>query len=597
MTRLLSLLLLLAFCGPALADRLPRNFKVLILDGQNNHDWRSTTPMIRAVLLKPGGMKWFEVDVLTAPPGDAPPEAWEKFKPDYAKYHVIVSNFSDFGAKPAPPAFYDAIADYVAKGGGLVLVHAATSVQNQRFMKLAGLGWSMDNQGVRVHVDDAGKTVRTEPGQGTPTGHGGPFRWQITAAAPDHPVLSGMPKVFLHETDELWYAARGPAENLTVLATAVAPESKLNEPVMWTITHGKGRVFVTLLGHDATAMTCVGFATTLSRGCEWAATGEVKQDLPTDLPKADSTSIWDPPNDLMHPPRVADPLRVAEQPDGGFALLLRDKPLWHLHASKGPTKPYIHPLRSFDGDDLTWHRPADHVWHYGLWFSWKLINGVNYWEEDPKTLQSAGITEVERSQFAGDKAGALTTLELSYHEPGKPAVLKETRGLRMHPPLRDGSYRIDWTLEFTAQDQEVTLDRTRPKSQGGPAWGGYAGLSYRAAETLQKHRVLDSDGFTTDQKLIGSGRPARWMDFSGIDAKSGRAHGVTIFDHPKNPRHPSPFYVFLDGKFGYIGPALLFNEPLKLKPRETLTLRYRVLVHPGRGDAVKLKTEYGRWIQ
>ena len=52
------------------------------------------------------------------------------------------------------------------------------------------------------------------------------------------------------------------------------------------IKYGKGRVFHTILGHDAVAMQCAGFAATFQRGTEWAATGKVTQKLPADFPKA-----------------------------------------------------------------------------------------------------------------------------------------------------------------------------------------------------------------------------------------------------------------------------------------------------------------------
>jgi type 1 glutamine amidotransferase len=61
------------------------------------------------------------------------------------------------------------------------------------------------------------------------------------------------------------------------------PGAGLNQPMLWTVTHGNGRVFVTALGHDAAAMRSDGFAATLCRGAEWAATGNVTIPLPDDL--------------------------------------------------------------------------------------------------------------------------------------------------------------------------------------------------------------------------------------------------------------------------------------------------------------------------
>ena len=103
----------------------------------------------------------------------------------------------------------------------------------------------------------------------------------------------------MHATDELYDRLRGPAENLTVLATAysdpAARGTGRHEPLLFTITYGQGRVFHTALGHNAredlTAQRCVGFIVTLQRGVEWAATGAVTQKVPADFPTADAVSI------------------------------------------------------------------------------------------------------------------------------------------------------------------------------------------------------------------------------------------------------------------------------------------------------------------
>jgi type 1 glutamine amidotransferase len=64
-----------------------------------------------------------------------------------------------------------------------------------------------------------------------------------------------------------------------------------NEPMLLTISYGKGRIFHTLLGHGPVAMSGIGFQVTLQRGTEWAGTGKVTlpapkaEDLPVDKAK------------------------------------------------------------------------------------------------------------------------------------------------------------------------------------------------------------------------------------------------------------------------------------------------------------------------
>ena len=159
-------------------------------------------------------------------------------------------------------------------------------------------------------------------------------------------------------------------------------------------------------------------------------------------------------------------------------------------------------------------------------------------------------------------------MKLAYHPPGKPPLLTETRTLAVSAPDAQGSYAIDWTSAFTVADVAVKLDRTPPPRQGGPAWGGYGGLSLRLAAGLTQWKFLGSDGQTA--AAARSAERARWMDFSGPTA------GITIFDDPRNLRHPPVWYLIQTMPF--FTPALLYNDPLELKPKEKLTLRYRLLV-------------------
>jgi type 1 glutamine amidotransferase len=64
-----------------------------------------------------------------------------------------------------------------------------------------------------------------------------------------------------------------------------------DEPMLMVLRYGKGRVFHTTLGHDVAAIQCVGFATTFTRGAEWAATGKVTQKAPQDFPTAEKASV------------------------------------------------------------------------------------------------------------------------------------------------------------------------------------------------------------------------------------------------------------------------------------------------------------------
>jgi type 1 glutamine amidotransferase len=158
---------------------------------------------------------------------------------------------------------------------------------------LGGWGGRNEKSGPYVYLSADGKLVRDEkPGGGGHHGSQHPF--QIIVRDGEHPITKGMPRQWMHMNDELYDKLRGPAENMSILATAYASPEKggsgLHEPMLMTIQFGKGRVFHTPMGHGNDSQECVGFITSLTRGAEWAGTGKVTLAIPQDFPRPDETS-------------------------------------------------------------------------------------------------------------------------------------------------------------------------------------------------------------------------------------------------------------------------------------------------------------------
>jgi type 1 glutamine amidotransferase len=259
---------------------------VVIVDGQNNHDFRATTPHLKKLLEETG---LFSVDVATAPAKGGDMSA---FKPQFGKYRVIVSNYN---GEPWSAETSEAFVKFVRDGGGFVSVHAADNSFPQWLeynQMIAVGGWEGRNEksGPYLRLRD-GKWVQDKsPGVGG--SHGKQHEFVVETRTPNHPIMAGLPARWLHAKDELYDRLRGPAENVTVLASALATKetngSGEHEPLLMTIEFGKGRVFHTALGHnngkDLSSQRCIGFITTFQRGTEWAATGRVTQKAPSDFP-------------------------------------------------------------------------------------------------------------------------------------------------------------------------------------------------------------------------------------------------------------------------------------------------------------------------
>jgi uncharacterized protein len=260
--------------------------RVLILSGQNNHDWRTTTPCLRQLLLNTGR---FDVRVNEEPTGMT--------DPTLAVYDVVVLDYN--GPRWGPKA-EAALADFVRSGKGLVGVHGA----NWAFSGLVVLGAHHVPTGI---IEPPWPEYKKMIGgvwsdQAPASGHAPRHKFLVRIIDPDHPITEGLPAATFEADDELYHNIHmapgvhvladafddpkfaGPASAAAPPAAGwphldMTPTGK-NEPMLWTVHYGNGRTFYTALGHDVKAEEMAGFSTTFVRGVEWAATGAAKNPAP-----------------------------------------------------------------------------------------------------------------------------------------------------------------------------------------------------------------------------------------------------------------------------------------------------------------------------
>ena len=239
-------------------------------------------------------------------------------------------------------------------------------------------------------------------------------------------------------------------------------------------------------------------------------------------------------------------------------------------------KPFIHPLRLPDGTVITEHEPADHTWHRGLWFAFKFVNGINYWEENDGIV---GRQETMRTPQCVTKTNVVTkayvvTLwsALNWRDQNQDHV-REHREWRCE--FNDsGAILLQWQSKLEALE-DITLDRTPFTT-----WGGYGGLVVRLKNDLENPRLVFDDGTVTTRC---TGERYKWGGIEGT-TPDGKDCAVIFIPSPENTRYPEPFYGAAKTDYNFFGPAPLFHEPIVLKNGQTFTYQVKVLVLPRRID-------------
>lgn len=540
-----TLLLMLGSCSQSSKSG---PIKVLILSGRNNHEWQKTTPLLERIYNQTG---LFSISITELPDT-------LKYR-DLEKYDAIVSNWNTWPDNNLrfPSKWEKDFTKYIKNGGGAVFIHAGAS---------SFYGWEDYH---RIGIGRWGKETK----------HGEQTKGKISGFNRDNPITR--PFMDFYIIDELWEKTDiypGAQSLATVTATDSKDGHPINENSVFVNRTGRGRSFFTTLGHNERALLNSGLQTLILRATQWVSEREVTVEPPAEIKEETQPVIhnfsW-------------------EQSDTSIALKKGSDIVWKFNFNNRFGKPYFHPL-CVNKSVLTCTHPPDHPWHLGYWFSWKFINGVNYWEylDDFKSeetgYKSAGITKITKIEISRNPDySADIHLALKYSPADSAPVLDENRDIHISAPSADGSYYIDHENNFYPVGGEVILDRTPiEKEPGGRTWGGYAGLSIRFSQDFSSPNVIAPDTTAHYKK-----NPWVYMGFCTL---SGDTAGMCIFQDMKYTTSTTSWYIISTPSipFFYYSPAVLYDGKMVLKKGERLHLKYRSWLIEGTPEHSALEAKY-----
>lgn len=289
--------LFLLFCATSVLYAQEKT-RVLVIEGVSNHDWRHRVDILRNILAKDATL---DVDV-SITPATAGHADWATWRPNFAKYDVVISGYNDIGVAGGlrwPTEVEQAFEKYVSGGGGFIAFHEANNAFPAwvEYNKMIGLGWRNKNAGKAIVVDNDESIIEVAVGAGQDTGHGARVNVEVKRLADAHPIYAGLPDSWMAADLEVYRYARGPAENLTVLTYAREAATNLQFPIEWATSYGEGRVYVSTYCHvwagqaQPIGARCAAFQTTFLRSVRWAAKKAVDPVVPADFPSPTVISL------------------------------------------------------------------------------------------------------------------------------------------------------------------------------------------------------------------------------------------------------------------------------------------------------------------
>lgn len=246
---------------------------------------------------------------------------------------------------------------------------------------------------------------------------------------------------------------------------------------------------------------------------------------------------------------------------------------------------YVHPIHGLDGEMISDCAPGDHLHHRGLFWSWVRLRRNNADRGDWWTLRDTRyhFDRILRCE-SGPVLATITTQGFWDYKPANAnapdRVVREVATLRVFPAIGD-QQTLEVDVELYGVGEGVTLAGQSDRNKG------YGGFTLRFSKTPQVDMTVDGKKLKEDGLMYR----ARWADYAGFFSPANRKamSGAAIFTSPTHPDAPPGWCL---RHYGVLNPSYPGLEFVPLPPDRPLTFQYRVILHRGTAEQVKLAELY-----
>ena len=273
-------------------------------------------------------------------------------------------------------------------------------------------------------------------------------------------------------------------------------------------------------------------------------------------------------------------MQAVPQPYDQVSFQRDGREILRYHFAPTLARPFLFPVIGPSGRELTrMGHPGDpdgHSHHNSIWISFNKVNGADFWSD----RSGARIVHQRVEHLEDGDTRALVITQAEWRDKTGKALLRERRHTIVDL-LPEGEWLL--TLDLALTGNAVF------------EFDGFGPIGVRVAKSISTHfgggEIRNSEGGVNEAAIFL--KRARWADYSGQVA-AGVVEGLTLFDHPKNPSHPSHFHVREDG---WMGAMLTREGAVAVTPEKPLRLRYGLYVHSGKPSASTLDAQWKRFAE